>query len=389
MGLKLLMSVALGIALLVAPSRKAEAVAIGEKAPELRVAKWLQGEALKKTAFGKGKEVFVVEFWATWCGPCEETIPHLSAIQKKYRKDKVTVIGISIDDDEEKVVSFLKERKDMDYLVAVDDNNKTYQAYMKEFSGIPRAFVIDRQGKIFWSGHPLQLEKQLERALAKVRISEKEKRRMNLEGELDAAIENQDFLRVQLAGERILEIEKDHSRAIDALFYLQVEVYKDPQKALDFIESRLRVSPGRMPLQLLKVKALTLLEGDHDEKIRSLSDFLMRSPGATPRQLLELAQILVYNNGKTGIRYDLALDVIILARHALEKAPDKGLMIGALDNEIHVAMKLRLPERELRARRELLALYEHEEYEKELADLEKIMKQRRKFLADEGSREEK
>jgi thiol-disulfide isomerase/thioredoxin len=365
-----------------------DAVEIGAQAPVLQVSKWLKGEALTLHA-GKEKNIFIVEFWATWCGPCKDTIPHLSRMQKKYNKDGVIVIGVS--SEEEAVVSaFLKEQKEMDYHVAVDDNNKTYQAYMKEFSAIPRAFIINKKGNIFWSGHPLQLEKQLDRALQKVRLGEKETRRMNLENEMEFAIENRDFMRAQLAGERILEIDPDHESAIDALFYLQTEAYKAPQKALDFIEGRLRVSPGRMPLQLLKVKALTLLEGDHQKDVRSLSGLIMGSPGVTPRQLMELVHILLFNPGENRIWYDLTLDVIILARSALKKTPDKGILIGILDNEIYVAKKLRLPERELRAHRELLALLgEREDYQESLQELEAVMKQRRKFLADEEPREEK
>ena len=56
------------------------------------VGKWLKGEPV--SAFVGGR-VYVVEFWATWCGPCKRAIPHLTGLQQKYRAD-VTVIGVSV-----------------------------------------------------------------------------------------------------------------------------------------------------------------------------------------------------------------------------------------------------------------------------------------------------
>src|SRR5262249_36414263 len=62
---------------------------VGDPAPQLKADKWLQGGEVK--AFEPGK-VYVVEFWATWCGPCISAMPHLAQLQEHY-KDKVTFIG--------------------------------------------------------------------------------------------------------------------------------------------------------------------------------------------------------------------------------------------------------------------------------------------------------
>src|ERR1051325_1895884 len=66
----------------------------GDKAPPLTIEKWVKGEPI--TGFEKGR-VYVVEFWATWCGPCVASMPHLSELQKEYG-DRVTIIGVTKED---------------------------------------------------------------------------------------------------------------------------------------------------------------------------------------------------------------------------------------------------------------------------------------------------
>src|SRR5687767_13027650 len=98
----------------VAAAGTARAIELGDPAPELQIAKWVKGEPVKE--FEKGK-VYVVEFWATWCGPCRTSIPHLTEMQKKY-EDKVVFIGVS-DEDAETVAPFVDKMGDeMAYRVA-------------------------------------------------------------------------------------------------------------------------------------------------------------------------------------------------------------------------------------------------------------------------------
>ncbi len=115
---------------------------IDHKAPELVVEKWLT-----KEPDTKGKFV-LIDFWATWCGPCRKAIPELNAFQKKFA-DKLVVIGIS--DEPEDAVNKLKEPK-MEYTSAIDT-----QARMKktlEVSGIPHCILIDPEGIVRWEGFP-------------------------------------------------------------------------------------------------------------------------------------------------------------------------------------------------------------------------------------------
>lgn len=116
---------------------------LNEKAPALTVAEWIS-----KKPDTKGKFV-LVDFWATWCGPCRKAIPELNEIQKLFPEDLV-VIGIS-DETPEKVKA-MKEPV-IEYFNGVDP-----QATMKkalEVKGIPHVILIDPQGIVRWEGFPL------------------------------------------------------------------------------------------------------------------------------------------------------------------------------------------------------------------------------------------
>jgi len=140
-----------------------ETLVVGSKAPPIKVAKWVKGTPVK--SFEKGK-VYVVEFWATWCGPCLASIPHLTELANEF-KGKATFTGVSVweeknptsDAYQQKVVDFVKEMgSKMDYNVAVDDRTgtmaKSWMAAAKQ-NGIPTAFVVGKDGNIAWIGHPM------------------------------------------------------------------------------------------------------------------------------------------------------------------------------------------------------------------------------------------
>ena len=145
-----------------APAARAAApLNIGDPAPALRPAKWLKQAPIP--AFEKGK-VYVVEFWATWCGPCKANIPHLTELAKQYR-GKVEVVGVDIWESDDpkantlpKVEAFVRSQgAKMDYHVAADaPDNRVANAWMRAAGedGIPAAFVVGKDGRIAWIGNP-------------------------------------------------------------------------------------------------------------------------------------------------------------------------------------------------------------------------------------------
>lgn len=141
----------------------------GDKAPALQVESFIKGDAV--TAFEPGK-TYVVEFWATWCGPCIRAFPHLSELQEEYKSSGVTFIGVNIGEDwrgvkydsevATKVREFVKKKdKKMQYTVAYDGGTKFMAKNWFEAAGqggIPCCMVVDKAGKIAWIGHPMNLD---------------------------------------------------------------------------------------------------------------------------------------------------------------------------------------------------------------------------------------
>ena len=76
----------------IAPAKKAVPITlkVGDPAPPLKATKWVQGSEVASLEKGK---VYVVEFWATWCGPCIVMMPHLGDLQREYKNQGVTIIG--------------------------------------------------------------------------------------------------------------------------------------------------------------------------------------------------------------------------------------------------------------------------------------------------------
>lgn len=145
---------------------------VGDPAPPLAQGKYVKGEPVEQ--FQEGT-VYVVEFWATWCGPCIMTIPHVSALQEKYADQGVIFIGQDVwEEDTAQVAGFVEEMGDkMNYRVALDDvadggKGKMAETWMEAAGqdGIPCAFIVDRAGQIAWIGHPMQMDGPLERIVA-------------------------------------------------------------------------------------------------------------------------------------------------------------------------------------------------------------------------------
>jgi thiol-disulfide isomerase/thioredoxin len=146
---------------------------IGDPAPPLQVAKWVQGDPVPGF---DSNHVYIVEFWATWCGPCKASIPHLNETWQKFKDKDVIVIGQDCwEPNDDGVPAFIQKMGDkMTYRVALDDKSQSKDGamavtWMKAAGqhGIPTAFVVNRAGQIAWIGHPMTLEESvLEQILA-------------------------------------------------------------------------------------------------------------------------------------------------------------------------------------------------------------------------------
>jgi thiol-disulfide isomerase/thioredoxin len=121
----------------------------------------LDVDFLKSAPSIEGKPV-LLEFWATWCPPCLESIPHLNEFHKKYGDKGLIIIGVT-SEDKATITEFTK-KVPMNYFVGTDPDNKLHQAL--EIQTIPFAFLTDKNHRIVWVGHPMELdEKKLQEVL--------------------------------------------------------------------------------------------------------------------------------------------------------------------------------------------------------------------------------
>ncbi len=115
---------------------------LNKKAPEIVVEQWLTD-----APDTEGKFV-LIDFWATWCGPCKKAIPELNVYHEKF-KDQLVVIGIS--DETQAKVEKMKTPK-MDYYSAIDTQERLENIY--EVKGIPHCVIINPEGIVVWEGWP-------------------------------------------------------------------------------------------------------------------------------------------------------------------------------------------------------------------------------------------
>lgn len=147
---------------------------IGDQAPAIKYSKWIKGEPL--TALDPS-QLYVLEFWATWCGPCKMAMPHLTKLQQKY-KEKAVFIGVGVWEKvpENKpyesslayVEKFVKGNDaNMGYAV-IADNNEQFMGnnWLKAAgeNGIPSTFIV-KNNQVIWIGHPNALDSLLPKVL--------------------------------------------------------------------------------------------------------------------------------------------------------------------------------------------------------------------------------
>lgn len=139
-----------GLALLaaVAVTRESSAAAVKSSNASTPAPSWeltdLAGKTVRSADL-KGK-VVILNFWATWCGPCRAEIPDFIALQKQYGSQGLVIVGASVDQAGPEVVKKFVQQQGMNYPVAVADSKM--QDAFGGIEAIPTTFVIDRQGNI-------------------------------------------------------------------------------------------------------------------------------------------------------------------------------------------------------------------------------------------------
>jgi thiol-disulfide isomerase/thioredoxin len=288
---------------------RAVTLRIGDPAPGIKYSKWLKGEPL---ASFKRDHLYILEFWATWCGPCRAAMPHLTELQQQY-KGKVTIIGVNIWEDKKKgqpYESFLplvetfvqKNQEHMGYSVMVDHNDQymgNYWMHAAGQEGIPSTFLI-QDGKVIWIGNPTALDSTLPEIIA---------------GRYNMAAYKEAFEQKDDASQKLVNTWLAATKPVQEA--LSVHEYK---RALELIENAMTAYPD-LHYALKRMKFVTLLKHVGQEEAIAFGDQWQKED----KNAVEVLLSIVASEG------GLSKGTYLWAAHRYEKA---GLKISPFNSHL-------------------------------------------------------
>lgn len=294
--------------------RSAIAIAIVLSSPVFGLAPGdlISPEALAKAEFVKGApptawepgKVYVLECWATWCGPCIAAIPHVDGLYDKYHEKGLNVVGVNVfENGKDKVSAFVTKKGDgMSYPVAyVGKGGAFEEAWLKPagVDSIPHAFVV-KDGRLLFGIHPGSLsEKTIEALLAGGEIEAAElakiKRATTGKGEVELLIK--EFSGQIASDPTVAEATLEKIRGID-----------ESNAMLEYLEAQLAIARkewekvGRLineSKSSITISGVAMMIGDSTEVIpesvlSSLEEKIksgIEAPGASPLDKFSLASI--------------------------------------------------------------------------------------------------
>lgn len=138
---------------------------IGQKAPDLTFEK-ADGSDVKLSSIAKDKKAIVVDFWASWCGPCRRALPALEKLAREYDSNQVLFIAINVWENKSKEIDdFLTENDIKTMNILFEKDKETSQKYF--FNGIPAIFVLDGDMKVhnFYSGYSSRTDAKIKSSI--------------------------------------------------------------------------------------------------------------------------------------------------------------------------------------------------------------------------------
>lgn len=292
--MKLLLPFTLAAAAAAVFSSSAQAAELGDPAAPLAIAEWVKGKPVT-LAEGKGKTIYVVEFWATWCPPCRTSIPHLTEMQKKFKDQGVVFIGVT-DESVDKVKPFVEKMAEkMDYVVAVDKDKQTSKGYMEAYdiNGIPHAFIVDKECRVVWQGHPMA---GLEEAVAKVVAGkldvEKEKKKAAAQAKVEAfftaAMEGEDAAKLEKMAKALEDLDREVGGLMDGKPFKADEILKMVRFQKAFMAYQQGMQSGASEEKLATLFKELAANAPADVKVDDLkADLALQSAYASFMQALE------------------------------------------------------------------------------------------------------
>ena len=144
-----------------APQKQKSKPQIGEIASEISAEEWVNIDVPLTLTALRGR-VVLLDFWATWCGPCINAIPHLNQIHKKYHEDAFQLLSLVVET--RPFMEKFNQKHSINYPLGT--NSSSFDDY--GISGIPYAFLLDKAGEVIWHGHPDsgEVDRRISTALA-------------------------------------------------------------------------------------------------------------------------------------------------------------------------------------------------------------------------------
>jgi thiol-disulfide isomerase/thioredoxin len=276
---------------------QAEELIIGDAAPPISISKWVNGNPVEAFA---ADSVYVVEFWATWCGPCLASMPHMASLQTEYG-DKVTFIGITAEEDGV-VTEFMGQNSRsgepwsdvLTYTIALDADRKTNAAYMQAAgqNGIPCAFIVGKTGKVEWIGHPASIDQPLKSVV-------------------DGAWDLQKARNSFLAEREAEAVMQEYGPKIQAAFEK-----RDFKTGVSLLDQLIAGFPENSEFKQMRFQFL--LKGKMFDEANKAAEGLIEEAKDEPMELDKLAWILATGVPGPGPDLDLALSAIKRAEELTE-----------------------------------------------------------------------
>lgn len=263
---------------------------IGDPAPMIAISKWIKGEPVTEYVADK---VFVVEFWATWCGPCLKSMPHIASLQTEYG-DKVTFVGVTAEDDAT-VMEFMgnlagqgdKTWNDvLTYRIALDDDGKTNKLFMDAAGqgGIPCAFIVGKAGGIEWIGHPVEIDGPLKQIV---------------DGSWDSALAKKSAAESKTLEKALRTVGPEIDGAMAA---------GDVPQAVAMIDDLLKQFPGNN--MLLKTRFKIAMQVPLFDEANKSARMMVDGAGENVRVMDDVAWMLATATEEPGLDLELALSTI-------------------------------------------------------------------------------
>ncbi len=301
---------------------------VGSKAPSLDIEHWVSdrdGKFSHTTDLEKDK-VYVIEFWATWCGPCISSMPHISEMQDKYFDKGVQVISVS-DETIEEVQDFLdrKVRGDKEktygeltsnYCLTVDPDQSVFDDYFRAAgqNGIPCAFIVGKTGLIEWLGHPMEMDEPLEQVVA---------------GKWD-----RDTFLAKLEEEkaRQKEMEKLQRRLIATIREVQGKLEDgENEEAIELLDELIadpEMEPAKSRLQMFRTETL-ILEVGGEQGLAALQAFVDENK-EEPMALNQIAWAIYEKHQQEKVDEEMLQAAMAAAEMGVKNAPEDGAILDTL-----------------------------------------------------------